>query len=92
MGTSGIDKSTAAGGSDVLNDLAEQMKLQAGWLKKMLVMVCGDWLSIDRLRKAIRYKAKDSNIYEQRRWALPIVNMAHEVGLSQSNIQDTLEQ
>jgi hypothetical protein len=77
MGTSGIDESTAAGGSDVLNDLAEQMKLQAGWLKKMLVMVCGDWLSIDRLRKAIRYKAKDSNIYEQRRWALPIVQLWH---------------
>ncbi|KAG9074629.1 hypothetical protein FS749_013783 [Ceratobasidium sp. UAMH 11750] len=77
MGTSGIDESTASGGSDVLHDLIQQMKLKADDLKKFLVMVCGDWLSIDRLRKAIRYKAKDSSIYEQRRWALPIVQLWH---------------
>ncbi|KAG9092764.1 hypothetical protein FS749_015455 [Ceratobasidium sp. UAMH 11750] len=77
MGTSGIDESTASGGSDVLQDLVEQMKLKAEDLKHFLIMVCGDWLSVDRLRKAIQYKAKDSNIYEQRRWALPIVQLWH---------------
>ncbi|KAG9080419.1 hypothetical protein FRC06_006609 [Ceratobasidium sp. 370] len=77
MGTSGIDESTASGGANVLQDLAAQMKLKADDLKCFLVMVCGDWLSVDRLRKAIQYKAKDSNIYEQRRWALPIVQLWH---------------
>ncbi|KAG9077862.1 hypothetical protein FS749_010195 [Ceratobasidium sp. UAMH 11750] len=77
MGTSGIDESTASGGSDILQDLVEQMKLKAADLKNFLIMVCGDWLSVDRLRKAIQYKAKDSNIYEQRRWALPIVQLWH---------------
>ncbi|KAF8601732.1 hypothetical protein BDV93DRAFT_509786 [Ceratobasidium sp. AG-I] len=70
-------RNAGIGGSNVLHDLTEQMKLEPSWLESMLIMVCGDWLSIDRLRKAIQYKAKDSNVYEQQRWALPIIQLWH---------------
>ncbi|KAG8769275.1 hypothetical protein FRC12_005056 [Ceratobasidium sp. 428] len=39
MGTSGIDESTASGGSEVLHDLAQQMELNDDSLKNFLVMV-----------------------------------------------------
>ncbi|KEP49079.1 hypothetical protein V565_108710 [Rhizoctonia solani 123E] len=77
MGTSGIDESTASGGSDVLEDLSDQMKMEPGWFEKLLIMVCGDWLSVDRLRRARIFKSKDTNAYEQRQWALPIIQLWH---------------
>ncbi|KAG8689251.1 hypothetical protein FRC08_011031 [Ceratobasidium sp. 394] len=40
-------------------------------------MVGGDQLTIDRLRKIIRYRATEDNSYKSRSWALPIIQIWH---------------
>ncbi|KAG8729333.1 hypothetical protein FRC11_009015, partial [Ceratobasidium sp. 423] len=78
MGTSNIDESKATGVSDILHDLVfTQMGMLPAWFDKLLVMVCGDQLTIDRLRKVIRYKATEETFYESRGWALPIIQLWH---------------
>ncbi|KAG8780720.1 hypothetical protein FRC12_022648 [Ceratobasidium sp. 428] len=78
LGTSSIDESTVAGVSDILHDLVTtQMKMEPSWLDGLLIPACGDHLSIDRLRKAIRYKAMEQSIYESRSWALPFIQLWH---------------
>ncbi|KAG9087171.1 hypothetical protein FRC06_002698 [Ceratobasidium sp. 370] len=78
MSTSGINEATTKGNSDVIHDLvATQMKMKPEWFDDMLIMVCGDQMTTDRLRKAIRYRSKDVNAFEQRRWVLPIAQLFH---------------
>ncbi|KAG9080184.1 hypothetical protein FRC06_006968, partial [Ceratobasidium sp. 370] len=78
MGTSAIDKTSAAGVSDILHDLVSvQMGMEPSWFEKLLIMVGGDQLTIDHLRKIIRYRATEDNIYESRSWALPIIQIWH---------------
>ncbi|KAG9095171.1 hypothetical protein FRC06_010067 [Ceratobasidium sp. 370] len=78
MGTSSIDESTVGGVSDILEDLVStQMEMQPTWFEKLLVIICGDQLTIDRLRKVIRYKATETSVYESRSWALPLIQLWH---------------
>ncbi|KAG8695647.1 hypothetical protein FRC08_007634 [Ceratobasidium sp. 394] len=78
MATSAIDESTAAGVSEILHDLVStQMGMQPSWFKKLLIMVCGDQLTVDRLRKIIRYRATEDDVYESRSWVLPIIQIWH---------------
>ncbi|KAG9119176.1 hypothetical protein FRC07_005951, partial [Ceratobasidium sp. 392] len=78
MGTSAIDENTTSGVSEILHDLVStQMGMQPSWFKKILIMICGDQLTIDRLRKIIRYRATEDDIYESRSWALPIIQLWH---------------
>ncbi|KAG9088737.1 hypothetical protein FRC06_001900 [Ceratobasidium sp. 370] len=78
MGTSSIDESTAAGASEILDDLVSvQMKMDPSWFDHLLILVCGDQLTVDRLRKAIRYKATEKSVYKSRSWALPLIQLWH---------------
>ncbi|KAG8704943.1 hypothetical protein FRC09_003240 [Ceratobasidium sp. 395] len=78
MGTSAIDESTVGGVSEILHDLVStQMEMEPEWFKELLLIVCGDQLTIDRLRKVIRYKATESSIYESRSWAIPLIQLWH---------------
>lgn len=77
MGTSGIDELTVSGGDAVLDDLTTQMKMDLSWFNKLLILVCGDQLTVDRLRKAIRYKMKDANSFQRRCWVVPTIQPRH---------------
>ncbi|KAG8696531.1 hypothetical protein FRC08_007089 [Ceratobasidium sp. 394] len=78
MGTSSIDESTVGGVSEILEDLVStQMEMKPSWFEKLLVIICGDQLTIDRLRKVIRYKATETSVYESRRWAVPLIQLWH---------------
>ncbi|KAG9086684.1 hypothetical protein FS749_003452 [Ceratobasidium sp. UAMH 11750] len=78
MATSAIDEATAAGVSDILHDLVStQMGMQPSWFERLLIMICGDQLTVDRLRKVIRYRATEDSTYESRSWALPIIQIWH---------------
>ncbi|KAG9084322.1 hypothetical protein FRC06_004122, partial [Ceratobasidium sp. 370] len=78
MGTSAIDENTPSGVSNILHDLVStQMGMQPSWFDKLLVIICGDQLTIDRLRKAIRYRAPEDTVYESQSWALPTIQIWH---------------
>ncbi|KAG9080922.1 hypothetical protein FRC06_005999, partial [Ceratobasidium sp. 370] len=78
LATSGINEATTKGNNEVVHDLvATQMKMKPEWFDVMLNMVCGDQMTTDRLRKAVRYRSKDVNAFEQRRWVLPIAQIWH---------------
>ncbi|EUC62070.1 hypothetical protein RSOL_412810 [Rhizoctonia solani AG-3 Rhs1AP] len=78
MGTSNINESTADGVSKILHDLVTtQMKMLASWFNKILILVGGDQLTIDRLRKVRYFRAIENNIYESRSWAIPLIQLWH---------------
>ncbi|KAF8593736.1 hypothetical protein BDV93DRAFT_516330 [Ceratobasidium sp. AG-I] len=77
MGTSGINEATAEGVSEVLDDLVLQMDMKPTWFDELLILVCGDQLTVDRLRKAIRYLAQESSVYAQKSWVLPLIQPWH---------------
>ncbi|KAG9089021.1 hypothetical protein FS749_001680 [Ceratobasidium sp. UAMH 11750] len=78
MATSAIDESTTAGVSNILHDLVlTQMEMCASWFDKLLIIVFGDQLTIDRLRKLIRYRATEDNVYESRSWVLSLIQIWH---------------
>lgn len=55
MGTSGINEATTEGVSAVLDDLVQQTGMKPDWFNDLLILVGGDQLSIDRIRKAVYY-------------------------------------
>ncbi|KDN35385.1 hypothetical protein RSAG8_11606, partial [Rhizoctonia solani AG-8 WAC10335] len=78
MGTSNIDESTADGVSKILHDLVStQMKMLSSWFNKILILVGGDQLTVDRLRKARYFRAVESSVYESRSWAIPLIQLWH---------------
>ncbi|KAF8193518.1 hypothetical protein K438DRAFT_1589343 [Mycena galopus ATCC 62051] len=73
-----IDESTTVGVAGVLRNLViGQLFMLPASLFKWMIMICGDQLSIDRIRKLIRYTAKADTPYEQHKWALPIIQLWH---------------
>ncbi|KAJ7278256.1 hypothetical protein C8J57DRAFT_1576646 [Mycena rebaudengoi] len=73
-----IDESTTVGAASVLRNLViGQLFMLPISLFKWMIMICGDQLSIDRIRKIIRYTAKGDTPYEQHKWALPIIQLSH---------------
>ncbi|KAJ6623852.1 hypothetical protein B0H10DRAFT_2328866 [Mycena sp. CBHHK59/15] len=73
-----IDESTTPGAAQVLwNLVIGQLFIYPFMLFKWMIMICGDQLSIDRIRKIIRYTAKGDTLYEQHKWALPIIQLWH---------------
>jgi hypothetical protein len=60
-----IDESTSVGAASVLRNLVlGQLRMLPVKLFKWMIMVCGDQLSIDRIRKIIRYTAKCDTPYD----------------------------
>jgi hypothetical protein len=72
-----IDESTTVGVASVLQNLVGQLFILPMSLFKWMVMICGDQLSIDRIRKIIRYTGKAGTSYEQHKWALPVIQLWH---------------
>ncbi|KAJ3765120.1 hypothetical protein FB446DRAFT_655696 [Lentinula raphanica] len=77
MRTTNIDESTSIGANDVLRNLIfDQLNISAHWLKSF-VLFCGDQLSIDRLRKLMRYTAKGDTPSSNYNWVLPVIQLWH---------------
>ncbi|KAG6904870.1 hypothetical protein DXG01_006553 [Tephrocybe rancida] len=78
MRTTDIDESTTAGVASVLYNLViGQLGVVASLLGgAWLVLVCGDQLSIDRIRKVKRYSAKEEG-YHSHQWAVPVIQIWH---------------
>ncbi len=61
--TSNIDESSTAGVSEVIFNLTiDQLALLPLRVAKWFIMFCGDQLSIDLIRKLIRYSRKTDNV------------------------------
>ncbi|KAJ7116291.1 hypothetical protein C8R46DRAFT_1264083 [Mycena filopes] len=73
-----IDEATTVGAANVLlNIVFGQLFILPVRLYNWMIMICGDQLSIDRIRKIIRYTAKGDTPFEQHKWALPIIQLWH---------------
>ena len=77
MRSTNIDEATTAGMANVLQNLVlGQLHILKAWAS-WLILVCGDQLTIDRIRKLKQYTAKTSTPYERHDWALPIIQLWH---------------
>ncbi|KAK7013540.1 hypothetical protein R3P38DRAFT_3206915 [Favolaschia claudopus] len=72
-----IDESTTVGAASVLRNFLAQLFITPVSLVNWMFMLCGDQLTIDRIRKIIRYTAKCDTPHEQHKWALPIIQLWH---------------
>ncbi|KEP51600.1 hypothetical protein V565_058670 [Rhizoctonia solani 123E] len=77
MGTSGINEAVVSGASDVLDDLCQQAGMEPEWFDFLLMLVKGDQLTVDRLRKAINYLDQEESIYHSKSWAIPLIQPWH---------------
>ncbi|KAJ7648322.1 hypothetical protein DFH06DRAFT_997294 [Mycena polygramma] len=73
-----IDESTTAGAASVLlNLILGQLRVIPSTLYRWMVMICGDQLSIDRVRKIKWYSRKAGDPFERFEWALPVLQLWH---------------
>ncbi|KAF8598903.1 hypothetical protein BDV93DRAFT_450359 [Ceratobasidium sp. AG-I] len=78
MGCSGISEASSSGNSDVLDDLfSTQLKVPDSVFKDLAFLVCGDQMTIDRLRKLIAYVEDEQTAFSQRRWVIPLIQLWH---------------
>ncbi len=74
---SAIDESTTEGSNRVLNDVLNQLRIALDCLATCFLFVCGDQLTIDRVRKLKVYFRKMKTPVERRAWARPIIQLWH---------------
>ncbi|KAH9931770.1 hypothetical protein B0H21DRAFT_836229, partial [Amylocystis lapponica] len=75
---SNIDESSTAGTGEVLTDIVvDQLHVIPQWLERSLVFLCGDQLSVDRLRKLKRYTLKTHTPFTRHDWVVPIIQLWH---------------
>lgn len=73
-----IDEATTTGTANVLKNLVlGQLLIMSQWMFNWLILICGDQLSIDRVRKIKRYMAKTGSPYDRHDWALPVIQLWH---------------
>ncbi|KAH7867816.1 uncharacterized protein C8R40DRAFT_1063573 [Lentinula edodes] len=78
MRTTNIDESSTVGANDVLRNLVfDQLAISTHWLKCFFIFICGDQLSIDRIRKLILYTYKGETPSNNYKWALPVIQLWH---------------
>lgn len=78
MSTSGLDESTTAGNIKILFDLViTQMKLAPSRLHHRLILVCGDLMTVNRLRTVKTNTQVNLGEYDQHAWVLPIAQLWH---------------
>ncbi|KAF5337723.1 hypothetical protein D9611_014522 [Ephemerocybe angulata] len=78
MRPTAINEATTAGTQDVLHNLMiGQLRILPTWTHRWVIMVCGDQLTIDRMRKLKRYMAKTDTAYDRHDWVLPIIQLWH---------------
>ncbi|KAJ7304618.1 hypothetical protein DFH08DRAFT_1089178 [Mycena albidolilacea] len=77
MRPTNIDESPTTGAAAVLLNLIGQLAIVPTLLYRWLVMICGDQLTIYRIRKIKWYNRKADNPFEQYHWALPVIQLWH---------------
>jgi hypothetical protein len=78
MRNTDIDEAPTSGVATELHNLvADQLQILGHWLQCWLIMICGDQLSIDRIRKIKMYLAKADTPFRRHDWALPIIQLWH---------------
>ncbi|KIM45745.1 hypothetical protein M413DRAFT_24877 [Hebeloma cylindrosporum] len=78
MRTTDIDEATTTGTASVLfNLIVGQLGISKNWLDRWIIFVCGDQLTIDRVRKIKRYTNKGNTPFQRHDWALPIIQLWH---------------
>ncbi|KAJ8473854.1 hypothetical protein ONZ45_g16144 [Pleurotus djamor] len=76
--TSGIDESTTEGNSDVLRDITQsQLGMTDADFERLLILIAGDQLTVDRVRKLKHYTKRDVTTYARHSWALPFIQFWH---------------
>ncbi|KAJ7195396.1 hypothetical protein C8J57DRAFT_1738619 [Mycena rebaudengoi] len=92
MRLSGIDESTTPGSAEVLQHLIYQMAILPAALFRWMIMICGDQLTIDRIRKIKWYTRKTDTPFDQHKrpsfvstgmviWAKNIFGLHHDCEL-----------
>lgn len=75
---SNIDESTTQGVDEVLTDIfVQQLCLLPEFFANVFLFICGDQLSIDRLRKLIWHMRKAGSIFNRRLWVRPTIQLWH---------------
>lgn len=75
---SGINEATTAGAGAVARNIVyDQLGIDPNWLENYILMLQGDQLSTDRLRKHRAYKAKGETNAQRFSWSLEVVQLWH---------------
>ncbi|KAI0687975.1 hypothetical protein BC835DRAFT_1419524 [Cytidiella melzeri] len=75
---SNINESTTKGVDSVLMDIVlKQLCIIPEWLATIFLFICGDQLTIDRIRKLIVYMRKAGSPFNCRIWARPTIQLWH---------------
>ncbi|KAJ7306175.1 hypothetical protein DFH08DRAFT_976105 [Mycena albidolilacea] len=78
MRTTDIDEAPTTGVAAELHNLVvDQLRILGHWLQCWLIMICGDQLSIDRVRKIKMYMDKGDTPFDRHDWALPVIQLWH---------------
>ncbi|TFK39190.1 hypothetical protein BDQ12DRAFT_698246 [Crucibulum laeve] len=78
MRPTNIDEATTAGAASVLKNLVlGQLHIMPTWMVNWIILICGDQLSVDRVRKLKCYTAKTNTPYDRHDWALPLIQLWH---------------
>ncbi|KAJ6503193.1 hypothetical protein C8R47DRAFT_1249402 [Mycena vitilis] len=73
-----IDEAQTTGVAMELHNLVvDQLCILGHWLQCWLIMICGDQLSIDRIRKIKMYMGKGDTPFDRHDWALPVIQLWH---------------
>ena len=75
--TSSIDESTTSGTQDVLHDIHSQLGLKEEDFNDLSVLVGGDQLTVNNLRKLKEYTSTDRTTYSRYSWVLPWIQLWH---------------
>ncbi|KAK1225472.1 hypothetical protein PQX77_011585 [Marasmius sp. AFHP31] len=76
MRTSDLEESTAEGVMKVLVNLIAQLGVVPRWLLAWSLFICGDQLTVDRVRRLPLYCGKVKG-YGRHDWALPVIQLWH---------------
>ncbi|KAK6977142.1 hypothetical protein R3P38DRAFT_2582264 [Favolaschia claudopus] len=78
MRTTDIDEAQTVGVAAELHNLVvDQLQILGHWLDCCMIMICGDQLSIDRVRKIKTYMDKADTSFDRHEWALPVIQLWH---------------
>ncbi|KIY52248.1 hypothetical protein FISHEDRAFT_35605 [Fistulina hepatica ATCC 64428] len=78
MRVTDADESSTVGTAGVLRNLIfDQLGVLLTWLGSWFLFICGDQLTIDRLRKIKLYMAKSRTPHNRHEWVLPVIQLWH---------------
>jgi hypothetical protein len=78
MRNTDIDEAPTTGVAMQLHNLVvDQLQILGHWLQCWVIMICGDQLTIDCIRKIKMYMAKGDTPFQRHDWALPVIQLWH---------------